>query len=281
MLPCWRGAPAHGEGEEPPCWSILCCGDRRGAHGGASGCAAAARLPLPVRTQQGAWDCRCLRRTGARVPGCRKEARGHGHASLGSAAMAAPAAAARPRSRRHGEQNGQGRCWRGRGWCGAAHRVLDLGGGKPEGGDRRWGRSFGEAPMVGGTGEPIPAEEEVGRPRGGAVENEGDSVELTWGLNRAEEVCREELGVRGGGPAEGQGDRWWRGPIWPGNCSNGLGEDWRSCGARLGGLGRAESGRDGEGWPERRRRRLCSARLRPSSRRTKEMGKEQLGLALG
>ena len=108
MLPCWRGAPAHGEGEEPPCWSILCCGDRRGAHGGASGCAAAARLPLPVRTQQGAWDCRCLRRTGARVPGCRKEARGHGHASLGSAAMAAPAAAARPRSWRHGEQNGHG-----------------------------------------------------------------------------------------------------------------------------------------------------------------------------
>jgi hypothetical protein len=135
--------------------------------------------------------------------------------------------------------------------------------------------------MVGGTGEPIPAEEVVGRPRGGAVENEGDSVELTWGLNRAEEVRREELGVRGGGPAEGQGDRWWRGPIWPGNGSNGLAEDWRSCGARLGGLGRAESGRDGEGWPERCRRRLCSARLRPSSRRTKEMGKEQLGLALG
>ena len=79
--------------------------------------------------------------------------------------------------------------------------------------------------MVGGTGEPIPAEEEVGRPRGGAVENEGDSVELTWGLNRAEEVCREELGVRGGDPAEGQGDRWWRGPIWPGNGSYGLGED--------------------------------------------------------
>jgi len=122
------------------------------AHDGASGCAAAARLPLPVRTQQGAWDCRCLRRTGARVPGCRKEARGHGHASLGSAAMAAPAAAAKSRSRRHGKQNGQGRGWRGRGWCGAAHRVLDLGGGKPEGGDRRWGRSFGEAPMVGGQG---------------------------------------------------------------------------------------------------------------------------------
>ena len=55
--------------------------------------------------------------------------------------------------------------------------------------------------MVGGTGEPSPAEEEVGRPRGGAVENEGDSVELTWGLNRAEEVRGEELGVRGGGGA--------------------------------------------------------------------------------
>ena len=53
------------------------------AHGGASGCAAAARLPLPVRTQQGAWDCRCLRRTGARVPGCRKEARGARPRELG------------------------------------------------------------------------------------------------------------------------------------------------------------------------------------------------------
>jgi len=78
--------------------------------------------------------------------------------------------------------------------------VLDLGGGKPEEGDRRWGRSFGEAPMVGGTGEPIPAEEEVGRPRGGAVENEGDSVELTWGLNRVEEVRGEELGGGAGRP---------------------------------------------------------------------------------
>ena len=80
--------------------------------------------------------------------------------------------------------------------------------------------------MVGGTGEPIPAEEEVGRPRGGAVENEGDSVELTWGLNRTEEVCREELGVRGGGPAPFSPGQWpqthsllGKGPVEPRVCN--------------------------------------------------------------
>ena len=54
-----------------------------------------------------------------------------------------------------------------------------------------------------------------------------------------------------------------------GNGTAELGKSWNRCGARRSGLGCEESSGGGGVWPVRRRRRHCSTRLRPSSRRTK------------
>jgi len=59
----------------------------------------------------------------------------------------------------------------------------------------------------------------------------------------------------------------------PGNGTAELGKRWNRCGARRSGLGCEESSGGGGVWPVRRRRRHCSTRLRPSSRRTKGRGK--------